>query len=97
MVIGFELKSIGNLFTDANREALGIPGADTARLARFYSDKLRRYCEIVLGHPCTELKGCNIKDNCGDDQLCVNDGSPKGYKCVPNHVELSSAPCRYAN
>ena len=94
VVIGFELKSIGNLFTDEKLVGLDIP--DTARLRQFYSDKLQKYCEIELGRPCLEVRGCNIQEACPEDKICVNDeDEPNGFRCEENVVDVPTPAIGY--
>ena len=94
-VIGFNLKSIGNLFTDHKLKDLHIPNLDSARLRLFYANMLKKYCEINLGGPCVEPKGCNIKDVCPDDKLCVNDEDEStGFRCEDNIVTIPTDSCR---
>ena len=87
------VKSIAELFTDFKLSDFNFP--DTARLKQFYTDKLKKYCEIVLGKPCIEPTGCNIKEACPSDKLCVNDDSaPNGFRCDENYVDISRDSCQ---
>ena len=50
---------------------------------------MKRYCEINLGRACLEPTGCNIKEACPDDKLCVNDAKePNGFRCKENEIDI---------
>ena len=88
--VRFTLTSIGSLFRP---EWLGkIPldemnpdagSLDADLLNNFFEENLAKYCEIMLGRPCPDAKGCGINWICKIGEKCVDDSSNSlGFKCI---------------
>ena len=89
--VRFTLKSIGDLFRPEWLDAIPLDELNPAAgnlnanlLNKFFEERVAKYCEVMLGRPCPDAKGCGINGLCKIGEKCVDDSSNSlGFKCLP--------------